>query len=441
MKSNKLHILIIALFAIFWLIFIAWGFFKSSRKLTSPGKPIPINATQPVTAPKPAGGTQALTTAAVTDKIKTFLGIKTDKKEAEKPAEEPRPTSIEPSAILVRAFVVAAKDFQDTLPVMGTVKAKKEIPLKFEVNGVIQKIYFREGERIRQGDIVVDLDPRDMQYRLRYAKSKFESTKAAAAAAQKRLEVHQKLYEAGAIIKSKFEEVQLEAESARYQIETARAEMELAENEARKISLASPVDGVMGPRDAEEGEFVTPQDKVVSIYEINEVNVEVGIVERDIDKVKLGQKTKVYVDAHPGVTFAGTVDKINPVVEGKSRTLTAKIKVENAGGMLLPGMFSRADIEIIELPNAIIVPTTCLIAAGKDIVLAPVIPPATVRKTEDEAETGTVSLRQVAVGYRTGDYAQITDGLSVNDMVVLEAQGELKDNAKVKIIGKEELSF
>ncbi len=457
MKSNKLHFLIIALFVLFWLGLIAWSMFKTTNKLTSK-KPIIVETPSPLQkeskaaktepakkeetpAPKPTKEKIPPPSRAILDQLKQRLGLTSDKKEKPTLAPVESTTPSESSPILVRTFIVAAKDFHDQLPVMGTIKAKAEIPLKFEINGVIKKIYFRESEKIKKGEIIMELDPKDMQYKLNYTKNKFNATQAAYNSSQKKVEVYQKLYEAGAIIKSKLEEVQLDCESARYQVETARSEMELAENEFHKVALYAGKDGIMGKREAEEGEFVTPQDKAASFYVISEVNVEVGIVERDIDKIKLGEKAKVYVDAYPSTAFEGIVDSIYPTVEGKSRTLTAKIKVNNSEGMLMPGMFSRAEILIIELKNAFIVPTTCIINAGRDINLIPIIPPQTIKKTEEETEVGIVQLRQVKVGYATSDYAQVEQGLDAGDLVVLEAQGELKDKSKVKIIGKEELDF
>jgi hypothetical protein len=104
-------------------------------------------------------------------------------------------------------------------------------------------------------------------------------------------------------------------------------------------------------------------------------------------------------------------------------------------------MFSRAEISIVELKNAFIIPTTCLVAAGKGITLVPVIPVESIEKSEDGTETGIVQLRRVNLGYLTSDYAQITQGLRTDDLVVLEAQGELKDNSTVKVVGVEEPSF
>lgn len=417
MGFKKTHFLVAA-FIIFWIAFIGWGMFKTTFKLFKEKSPA-------------AGITKS--------KDKKEAAAKQTKTEETAPAQ----TAIQAEArpILVRTFKAKAVDFQDILPVMGTVKGKTEIELKFEINGVIQKIYFREGEKIKKGDLIACLDPKDAQLKVNYAKNKFKSAEAAYNSVKKKLEVHQKLYEAGAIIKSKFEEVELETESAKFQVETTRSEMELAENELNKTFLYATKDGAMGPREAEEGEFVSPQDKIGSLLEISEVFVEVGVVERDINKIKLAQKAKVYVDAYPNTNFEGNVDNIFPTVEGKSRTLTVKIKVPNPNGILLPGMFSRAEIFIVELKDALIIPTTALIHAGAGVTLVPVIPAEFIQVGEDETQTGVVQLRRVNLGYITSDYAQLTEGLSVDDLVIIEAQGELKDNVKVKIVGVEEMSF
>jgi len=417
MNFKKTHFLIVA-FIIFWIVFIGWGMLKTGLKL-SQEKTAVSSVTKKQAPPE--------------------ITPKETKTEKTTPVELATPLEARP--ILVRAFKVKATDFQDILPVMGTVKGKTEIELKFEINGVIQKIYFREGEKIKKGDLIASLGPKDAQLRVAYVTNKFYAAQAAYNSIQKKLEVHKKLYEAGAIIKSKLEEVSLECESARFQVETTKSEMELVENELNKTHMYAATDGVMGPREGEEGEFVTPQDKLGALFEISEVFVEVGVVERDINKIKLGQKAKVYVDAHPNVAFEGKIDSIFPVVEGKSRTLTAKIKVPNPEGLLFPGMFARAEILIVELQNALIIPATCLISGGKGITLVPVIPQESIEKSEEGTQIGVVQLRRVNLGYLTSDYAQITQGLVPEDLVVIEAQGELKDNSPVKIVGVEEPSF
>lgn len=439
MAFKKTHF-IITVFILFWITFIGWAMVKSGLKL-SQKKPLvtQISETekqkQEEKSPAPKIG----------KKEKPKKVAKEEAKAKEK-VPETKPVTVqteptEPTPILVRALEVKASDFTDFLPVMGTIKGKTETELRFEINGVIKNIHFREAEKIKKGELIACLDPKDAELRLTYVQNRFNAAQAAYNSIQKKLEVHRKLFEAGAIIKSKLEEVELECESAKFQVETTRNEITLAENELNKTNLYANKDGVMGPREAEEGEFVTPQDKIGSLLETNEVNVEVGVVERDIDKLKLGQKAKVYVDAYPNLIFEGYVDSIYPVVEGKSRTLTVKIKTPNPEGLLFPGMFSRAEIYICELKDALIIPSASLIRTETGVILVPVIPQQSLKVNEEGAQTGIVQLRMAKLGYVTSDHAQITEGLNEGDLIVTEAQGELKDNARVKILAIEEISF
>ena len=116
-------------------------------------------------------------------------------------------------AVPVRCYKVAPTDFKDDLPVMGTIKGGLEIPLKFEINGVIDSINFREGDVINKGDIIASINKKDAQLKVDYSKSKLESAKTQALAAKKKYEIHKTLYDIGGIIKAKLEEVELEAKS------------------------------------------------------------------------------------------------------------------------------------------------------------------------------------------------------------------------------------
>jgi len=399
---------IIVVLLIFWIAFVGWGILRTTIQLSKKEIP-PKEPPQKQETPKPL-------VEKIPEEPKTFLP-------------------------LVRTLKVKPTDFTDSLPVMGTVKGEIEIELKFEINGVIKSINFREGEMVKKGDLIACLDPKDAQLKLEYTKSKLASAQASYQSSLKKLEIHKKLYGAGAIIKSKLEEIELECESAKFQLETIKAEEELARSELEKTSFYAPLNSVMGPREAEEGEFVTPQDKVASLLKIENVFVEVGIVERDINRIKLGQKAKVYVDAYPDLIFEGVIDSIFPVVEGKSRTLTAKIKINNPRSLLLPGMFSRAEISIVELKNAFIIPSVSLVSPEKETTLVAVIPSQSLKIDKEETKTGKVNLRRVSVGYITSDYAQITEGLNEDDLVITETQGELKDNIDVRISAIEEISL
>jgi RND family efflux transporter MFP subunit len=332
----------------------------------------------------------------------------------------------EPEAVPVRCYKVVPTDFKDDLPVMGTIKGSLEIGLKFEVNGVIESINFREGDVIYQGDLIASLNKKDAQLKIDYAKSKLESAKTQALAAKKKYEINKQLYDIGGIIKAKLEEVELEAKSAEQQAKSSEVELKSAEAELKKTDLYASREGVLGAREAEAGEFVTPNNKIATLYDIKEVFVELGIVEKDMDKVTLGQKVLVTVDAHPGAAFNGTVDYVYPVIEGKSRTLTAKVKLPNPDAQLLPGMFTRAMITVAEFKDAIVVPSLSLTKKDEGYTVAMV------------DEQNKAHIRPVKVGYVTTDYSVISEGLYDGELVATESPQELKDDMPVQVIEVQE---
>jgi len=317
-------------------------------------------------------------------------------------------------------------DFKDDLLVMGNVKGGLEIPLKFEINGVITSINFREGDMMDKGDIIASLDKKDAQLKIDYAKSKAESAKTQALAAKKKYEIHKSLYDIGAIIKAKLEEVELEAKSAGEQAKSAEVEVRSAEAEFKKTDLIASREGVMGTREAEVGEFVTPNNKIATLYDISEMFVELGIVEKDVDKVTIGQDVIVTVDAHLGATFKGRVDYIYPAIEGKSRTLTAKVRLQNPDVQLLPGMFARAMITVAEFKDALVIPSLSLNKKDEGYNVA-------VIDAQNKA-----SIRLVKVEYITTDYSVIGEGLYEGELVVTETPQELKEEMPVQVIEVQE---
>ncbi|MCX5692891.1 MAG: efflux RND transporter periplasmic adaptor subunit [Candidatus Omnitrophica bacterium] len=365
------------------------------------------------------------------DSLKQMVTKMTAKSEAKKTGPEKGPEAGEggeeqKEAVPVRCYKVAPMDFKDDLPVMGTVKGGLEISLKFEINGVIDSINFREGDMVNKGDIIASLNKKDAQLKVDYAKSKLESAKTQALAAKKKYEINKNLYDIGGIIKAKLEEVELEAKAAGEQAKSAEVELKSAEAEFQKTDLAASREGVLGIREAEAGEFVTPNNKIATLYDIKEVFVELGIVEKDVDKVMLGQNVIVTVDSHSGATFNGKVDYIYPVIEGKSRTLTAKVKLPNPDVQLLPGMFARAMITVAEFSNAIVIPSLSLNKKDEGYTVSVV------------NEQNKVQIKPVKVEYVTTDYSVVSEGLFEGELVVTETPQELKEDMPVQVIEVQE---
>jgi RND family efflux transporter MFP subunit len=237
------------------------------------------------------------------------------------------------------------------------------------------------------------------------------------------------LFELGSIIKTKLEEVALEYENAKSQVASSEKEVAFAKQEIQKAYITSPIDGIMGTRDTETGEFVTSATKIGTVIDISSVYAEVGIIEKDMQKVALEQEATITVDAYPDVEFKGIIDNILPVIEGKSRTLTCKIKIDNAQGQLLPGMFARGAIFVFGQKGAIVLPNACLRDKDNDGKFDSLF-------VVDEENVAHIS--DIEIGYLATDKVVVSAGLEEGQLVVTEARGELQDGSTVEILETQE---
>lgn len=326
------------------------------------------------------------------------------------------------AAVAVKGFKVGRFNYEDSLNELGTIKGALEFKLSFEIPGVVSSINYREGERYEEGALLISLRQDDILLRLKRAQAEFNKADAQAKIAEDKQREHEKLLAMGAIPKTTLEKVKLEAESARFEAEAARLEMKANEAMLEKSNLYAPSAGMIGELSIEEGETVTPNSLLGSHVMTEHVYAELGIVERDVNKIALGQKARVFVDAYPDKTFEGVIENVAPVVSGTSRTATAKVRLENPDRVLLPGMFARIRILLYSKKNTLVVPTDAVQGSeGEQFVYAV------------ELQKNTVSKRPITIGYTRTDYSQVDAGLSEGEIIAISGLEQLEEGKKVRL--------
>jgi len=314
-------------------------------------------------------------------------------------------------AIPVKTTKVVKTDYQDFVTSFGTIKGLREIPVKFDENGRIAKFYFKEGDSIKKDDLVVSQQQDEQRVKVEYARIEYNKYKT--------------LYDLGAIVADKLREAELEVEAAEVTL--------------NKRNFYAPSDGFIGTRKINEGELVTPTDIVTTFVDIGNIFCEVGIIEKDIDKVKTGQTARIVIEALPSDTFEGTVDSVSPMLEGRSRTQTVKMLVPNEKGIIKPGMFAKADIMIFEKKDAIVIPRKALSKTEEGYTVFGVVRPedAKAKKTPAGFEEATAKVIPVKVERANEERALIGEGLAVSEEIILEtpeAKSSIKDGSIIEIL-------
>ncbi|MBI4431015.1 MAG: efflux RND transporter periplasmic adaptor subunit [Candidatus Omnitrophica bacterium] len=348
------------------------------------------------------------------------------KADREKPPTAEKAPKEEPK-VPIKTFKVGRFNYEDSLNALGTIKGAIEFKLSFEIPGVINSINYREGERYEEGALLVSLKQDDVLLRLQKSQAQLKKAETSVALAKEKLNEHEKLFEIGAIPKTTLDKVKLEVESAEYDLEAAQLEVKANESVLEKSNLYAPTDGMIGELLVEEGENITPNTLLGSHVQVDYVEAEFGIVERDVSRIQLGLKARIYVDAYPDKVFEGVVDNIQPIVTGTSRTATARIRIENPEGQLLPGMFARIRIVLFSKQNTIVVPTEAVQGGEDDTWIFAV----------DEV-TELISKRPIQVGYERPDYVQVDVGLEEGELVAMSGFDRLEEGTKVRVIEKQE---
>ena len=177
----------------------------------------------------------------------------------------------------------------------------------------------------------------------------------------------------------------------------------------RTLSFRSPATGVVLEKKAVAGMRFMPGEMLYQIADVSSVWVLADVFERDIAQVKAGQKVKVGINAYPDKSFTGTVAYVYPTLKADTRTVPVRIELANPGGLLKPAMYASVELAVGGSARVLTVPVSAVIDSGtRQIVLL-------------QKAAGRFEPREVRLGARSDDYAEVREGIAEGDMVVVAA--------------------
>lgn len=299
------------------------------------------------------------------------------------------PTS-QQQKLVVNAIVVKNKPLDNDLRVTGSLVANESVSLRSEVSGIVEKIYFSEGQKVKKGDLLVQLNDDELVAEL----EKLEFTKKL----NEDIEYRQKqLLAKEAISKEEYE-------TALTTLNTSLAEIKVQRVQIRQHQIRAPFDGIIGLRQISEGSYLNPADAIATLYNINPIKVDFSIPGKYVSEIDVGDKVSFTVDAYEEA-FYGEIYAIEPQIDPQTRSIRLRAKSANKENKLLPGQFAKIVLTISTFDDALMVPTEAVIPelSGKKVFVI---------------KSGIVQSQPVVTGIRTADKVQIIDGLVDGDTVV-----------------------
>ena len=305
-----------------------------------------------------------------------------------------------------------------TSTISGTLAPLTQAVVKATVAGAVRRVLVREGQSVRQGELVAELDTTDLRTRLDAARADRAERRARLAIAERNRDTNQALLKQNFISQNAFEQLHSTFQANEAAVHWADAQVQLASKAIEDAQVRSPITGVVSKRAVNGGERVLPDAPIVTVVDLSRLELEASVPASDIASVSVGQAVQFRVDGFGERRFDGKVERINPMAETGSRSIKLFIAVPNTNGLLRGGMFAQGQITLSQSKPVIVVPGSAVFEeAGQTYVF-------TVGSGKLAKQAVTVGARDEASGM-----AEILSGLGQGADVVRVRMGGLKAGA------------
>jgi membrane fusion protein (multidrug efflux system) len=241
--------------------------------------------------------------------------------------------------------------------VSGSLRARQSAVLKAKVAGELQSLNVREGEAVRAGQTLGQIDTTELLLRVRQAEQQAQAAQAQRAVAERTLSNNEAMVSQGFISPTALETSRLNAEGARATWQAAQAGLELARKAQADARLVAPISGLVAQRLAQPGERLAVDAKVLEIVDLSQIELEAALAPQDVVQVRIGASASVRVDGL-NEALPAKVARINPSANSASRTVSVYLTLP-AHPALRQGLFAQGQISLGQR-SALLVPSDAL---------------------------------------------------------------------------------
>jgi membrane fusion protein, multidrug efflux system len=309
----------------------------------------------------------------------------------------------------VSAIVAQPGDLEVTLRASTNLRAREQVEVVPKQAGIVAGIQVEEGVRVREGQILAQLD--DAEWRLQLQQSEARASSAVDAVERARALQDLELVSA--------QEVERLSSEAR----VAEAEVGLARLRVENAQIRAPISGTVTHRYIERGQQVNTASPAFGLADLDRLQAQLAIPEREAHRVQVGQIARIILQEGAPPVARGEVERIRPVVDAASGTVQVTVTVPSGSGdvALRPGQFVNVDVVTETLTDRITLPRTAVLVDGA----APRV---------FLVSNGQAMEREVGLGYSRGDRVEIRYGLNPGETVVVMGQDNLRPFAPIRLM-------
>ena len=319
------------------------------------------------------------------------------------PSDESRPQQPVP----VRVQTLQVSEFRDVIEALGTAGANESIVVTAQVQDIVTRVHFDDGEVVKAGQLLVEMESREetarvqeLQFRLAEAKRQYQrllDLSRQNAASQQQLEMQD------------------------VTVKEISAQLEVAETQLAQKRITAPFAGRLGVRQISNGSLVSPGAQITTLDDISLIKLDFNVPELFFASLQVGQRVSALSDAYPGHEFTGVINSIDSRVDPMTRSILVRAEIANENLKLRPGMLLRVNLlrsidETLVLPERAIVPIQdrhYVYVVGSDNI---------------------AKQQQITIGRRKPGIVEVVDGLQPGTRVITEGIVRLRDGVAVTVM-------
>ncbi|MEY4931731.1 MAG: hypothetical protein RLZZ403_51 [Pseudomonadota bacterium] len=314
-----------------------------------------------------------------------------------------------PPQVVVVTTTLKESSFADAVEALGTAKANESVNITAKTANRIVSIRFTEGQQVRKGDVLLELDGVEASADLAVAEAALADTRS-------QYKRSTELFATKALSQAQMDQIQSTLRQNEARVSAAQGRM-------NETIIRAPFSGRVGLRNVSVGSYVTPATVITTLDDTSVIKLDFSVPETYLTMLANGLEIEATSTAYPGVQFSGEVASIDSRIDPVSRSVIVRGNIDNRDGRLKPGMFMtvrllRAEDRALTLPEQALVPE-----ADRQFVF--VVRDGEVKKTE------------ITVGRRRPGEVEVLKGLKSGDIVVTEGTQKLVDGTKVRLEGEE----
>jgi membrane fusion protein (multidrug efflux system) len=321
----------------------------------------------------------------------------------------------------VEVTEVQIRPISYTVSAVGSLKTLEDVTISPKKAGVINQIFVKEGDRVKKGQILVQLDDVDARLQVERAEAGVKQAAATVETYRSIVPRYLKLYEAQVIPQQTLDELIMRVKVDEARLDLAKAELNLARQNLLDHRIVSPIEGVVNLKIASLGEHVNvaPKDEILKIIQMDPLELEFYVPENWAGKVHLGSKAQFTLKAFSEEKFTATLRFISPTADPATRNVKVKAVVPNPHYRLKPGFFAEVTVQTGTNPKALAIPESALFSQeGKFFAFV--------------VQNGVAHRQEVETGHRFKGNVEVLKGIHEGERVVTVGHEQLTEGTKVK---------